>query len=155
MRILVLSSLAADSGCYLRARYLAAALRACGHMVTFPRAPLAKPGLLELPLSLLMYLPAIFSRRYEVLLAAKPYPNTLWPLLLKRTLTRHGRVVADVDDIDFGYRSGMGATVLRALQRPWPRRCDLVTYHNERHPHHCLTPHPRLRPSGFLARSST
>ncbi|MCX6996022.1 MAG: glycosyltransferase family 4 protein [Kiritimatiellaeota bacterium] len=131
MKILVLSSLARDSGCYLRARHLAQALRACGHTVELPTPPSSLPCFLDLPLSFLRYLPVILKFRYDVAVVIKPYPSTLWPLLFKRRCLGGGRVVVDVDDVDYGYRGGWASALLRRIQRPLPIRCDLVTCHND------------------------
>lgn len=130
MNFLILSSLARDSGCALRARHLADALRRIGHKVCQPPLPRSKPFFLDLPLTGLMALPAIAFQRYDVAVVIKPYPTLLWPLLLRRKLGG-GRVAVDVDDIDFGFRFGIGSRILAALQQPLPGYCDLVTTHND------------------------
>jgi glycosyltransferase involved in cell wall biosynthesis len=114
----------------LRARHLADAFRRLGHDVHQAPLPGSKPFFLDLPLTGLMALPAIFFRRFDIAVVIKPYPTLLWPLLLSRRF-RGGRIVVDVDDVDFSFRKGPGSRILAALQRPLPALCDLVTTHND------------------------
>ncbi|MDZ4199294.1 MAG: glycosyltransferase [Kiritimatiellia bacterium] len=145
MKWIILSSLARDSGCALRARHLADALRRLGHDVVTPPLPRSLPFFLDLPLTAILALPAIFLRRYDAAVVIKPYPTLLLPLLLRRRLGG-GKIVVDVDDIDFGYRSGIGSRLLAGAQRNLPARCDLVTTHNDSLAEHIRSFH-RVHPS--------
>jgi len=131
MKILILSSLGSDSGCYLRAVYVARSLRNEGHEVRIVRPPKAWPFMLDLLATLAGYFFIVLFSRADFLFAIKPYPNTLWPFLIKRALSRKIRVGVDIDDIDFGYRKGVLPLVARVLQKPFPRFCDIVTCHND------------------------
>lgn len=131
MRILVLSSLGRNTGCHLRGRYLADALRRQGRQVRYPLPPPGLPLMLDLPLSFLTNLVTALTARFDLAVAIKPYPNTLIPLLLRKLLTPSVRIVADIDDMDHGYRTGPLPRLLRLLQRPLPRLCDFVTCHTD------------------------
>jgi glycosyltransferase involved in cell wall biosynthesis len=144
MDLLILSSLSRDSGAYLRGLYLAEALRRGGHRVAYPRPPASQPLMLDFALQAVPCAWAAFRRPWHAAVVIKPYPQTLAPLLARRTL-RGGRVVVDVDDIDSGYRSGLLPRLLDAAQRPWPRRCDAVTCHNDALRDHVIS-HFRVPP---------
>ena len=129
LRVLVVSSLSTDSGSYLRARQLANSLERAGARVTLVNGIRSLPLMLHYPLSLLLYLRVLLIH-CDVLIGLKPLPNVGILLLVKKlfgTLT-----VVDIDDVDFGFRSGPLSTVNRLLQLPVPKRCDLVTYHTDR-----------------------
>jgi glycosyltransferase involved in cell wall biosynthesis len=130
VRFLVCSSLPRDSGCALRARHLAVALRRLGHEVRQPPLPTSKPLFLDYLLTGLYALPWTLFGRFDCALVIKPYPTLLWPLLLRRW-TAGGRIGVDVDDVDSGFRSGLAGRLLAAIQRPLPARCDFVTTHND------------------------
>lgn len=130
MRFLICSSLPRDSGCALRARHLAGALRRLGHEVRQPPLPASKPFFLDYLLTGLYALPWTLFGRFDCALVVKPYPTLLWPLLLRRWIAG-GRIGVDVDDVDSGFRAGLAGRVLAAIQRPLPARCDFVTTHND------------------------
>lgn len=126
---LIFSSLPKNSGCYLRALYLARSLEQNGARIRFVVPFSGKPFMLDFLLNFLKYFFYGLFTQYRIGVAVKPYPHSLLPLLLKKFLTGC-RVIVDVDDIDFGYRRGFLSTVFRFLQKGLPRRTDLVTYHN-------------------------
>jgi len=129
LRIVVVSALSIDSGSYLRACRIARALECAGAHVTVVKSMWSLPFMLHFPLSVVLYLRVLFIR-CDVIIGLKPLPNVGLLLLIKKvfgTLT-----VVDIDDVDFGFRTGWLATVNRTLQLPTPKRCDLVTYHTER-----------------------
>lgn len=129
LRVVVVSSLATDSGSHLRARQLATSLERAGAQVRLVNGIRSLPLMLHYPVSLLLYLRVLFMH-CDVLIGLKPLPNVGILLLVKKlfgTLT-----VVDIDDVDFGFRSGLLSTVNRLLQLPVPKRCDLVTYHTDR-----------------------
>lgn len=131
LKILVFSSLPADSGCYLRAKYLASALLRNGAQARLISEPKGVSFMLHMLFSLFRNLWICFVTKFDVGISIKPYPNTLWPLLLKKMFRRNLVVVADIDDIDYGYRKGIIPIISCMLQLPFPKYCDIVTYHND------------------------
>ena len=128
LRIMVVSGLGKDSGCTVRARYLTTALRKAG-----AKARLA-PGLKTLPLFLDQIAASAWNLRLlshpcDVVIGCKPQP-AITPLLTLKKL-QGATTVMDIDDLDFGYRSGLLRWMTMRVQQPFPRLCDLVTYHNE------------------------
>jgi glycosyltransferase involved in cell wall biosynthesis len=118
-----------NSGCYLRALYLAGALERQGRRVKLITPVLSKPFMLDFFLNFVLYCFHVLLVPYRTGVAVKPYPNALLPLLVKKWVTGN-RVVADIDDVDFGYRQGLISAISRFIQRPFPRFADRVTYHN-------------------------
>ncbi len=128
MRVLIISSGPKDSGCFLRAQGLAEGLRSAGADVYLVNPPYTQPFFLDYLVSLLGNLLLTFWRRFDLAVAIKPFPNACLPLMIQKLYG--AQVVVDVDDIDHAYRPGRIGRLIRFLQRPWPRRCSLVTYHN-------------------------
>lgn len=128
MRILVVSGLSTDSGCMLRARYMTAALRKAGADARLAKGLKALPFWLDWPLSAIWNLRLAFTP-CDVIIGCKPLP-TIMPLLLLKKLGG-SLTVLDIDDLDFAYRGGIPGRILRLLQQPFPKHCDIVTYHNQ------------------------
>jgi len=128
-RALVLSSLGRDSGCALRARNVAEALRLRGLDVVMlepflPNLPFGLESLLMLPWHCL----AMLAYRPDLAVGIKPYPDVWLPLALARTW---GCVsCADVDDLDGAWRSGLAAWLLRAAQAPAWQLLDRFSSHH-------------------------
>lgn len=129
LEILVVSALCRESGSQLRARYLARALERAGARVRLV------PGWRRLPLGFDYLVSLIGNLRLavaecDVIIGMKPLPNVTLPMLGQKF---RGRLtVLDVDDVDFGYRTGWIAWLNRRLQCPFPARFALVTYHADR-----------------------
>ncbi len=136
MKITVFSSLPADSGCFLRAKYLASSLTSAGNKATLVPEPRGISFLLHMAYSLFRNLYILFTSSPDAGICIKPYPNTLWPLLIKRFFKKSFLVITDIDDLDYGYRKGILPFLSKHLQLPFPRFCDLVTYHNDNLFHH-------------------
>jgi glycosyltransferase involved in cell wall biosynthesis len=128
LRILVLSGLGKDSGCMLRARYLTASLKNAGAEATLAPGIGTLPLFLDLTASALWNLRLLFSP-CEVIIACKPLPSVT-PLLMLKGM-RGAVTVVDIDDLDYGYRTGLLSWITRRMQTPFPKRCNMVTYHNE------------------------
>jgi len=129
MRILVLSSKGRGTGCVLRALSIARAFEKQGHHVTFlPPFP-TLPLWFDMALDMVFFFIEGLFRRADVAIGIKPYP-TLVPALWWQKWVHGARIVLDVDDLDYDYSRGLFRSFHRALQLPWPRRADLVTYHN-------------------------
>lgn len=129
MHILLISSKGRGTGCILRARGIAKALRQEGHRVTllppFPTLPFWFDMALDMPW---YFLAGLFVKA-DLVMGFKPYP-TLVPALAWQKWIHGAKVAIDVDDLDYAYSGGLFSRLHRALQVPWPRRADLVTYHN-------------------------
>lgn len=109
---LILSSLPKNSGCYLRAKYLATSLSQNNAKVKLIVPVISHSFLLAFVLNFFKYLFFVFVTSYTYGIAIKPYPNTLIPLLLKRLISKN-KIIVDIDDIDFGYRKGLMSTFSR------------------------------------------
>lgn len=136
MKILLYSSLAEDTGGAIRAAYIREALVRCGHEVVYVK-PLEKtrPLKFDFLLSLPSYTWAALTTACDVAMAIKPYPNTGIPLLIRKMLGT--KIVMDVDDLDYAYREGgIISWVGEKIQKPFPKLCDMVTYHNDNLYHH-------------------
>ena len=131
MKIQVFSSCAQDTGSWVRTCNIVEALGRHATVELVWALPRCLPFRLDIVLSFPWYLLRALTSRADVLLASKPFPNTMLPLLLARWL-RGKKVVVDVDDLDHGYVTGLPARIIAALQRPFPRHFDLVTVHHEK-----------------------
>lgn len=131
MKIVVLSSLAQDSGCYLRARYMADALKPMAEVrflkPLFRSLPFMADMLLSVPYNILR----VLLSDGDVYIGIKPFPNVTLPLIIKKMLTGK-KIVVDIDDLDSGYRKGWLSAVSHLVQKPFPAYFDLITYHNKR-----------------------
>lgn len=130
VRIQVFSSYARDTGNWVRVCNMADALRRHAHVEVVAALPRSLPFRLDIVISLPWYLFKALVTRADVLIAGKPFPNTALPLLLARRF-RGKKVVVDIDDLDSGYLTGLPARIIAAVQKPFPRRFDLVTYHHD------------------------
>jgi glycosyltransferase involved in cell wall biosynthesis len=129
LRVIVVSALCRESGSQLRARYLAHCLENVGARVHFI------PGVRFLPFGLNYFVSLIINFRLiflpcDVIIGLKPLPNITLVMMIKKFLGK--LTVIDIDDIDFGFRAGWISKLIRALQRPFPKRFSIVTYHSDR-----------------------
>ncbi len=127
--VLILSSLPGNSGCFLRAKYLANSLVNAGLKVKLIKPLYSLPFMLDFFLSFFLNTFFIFFYNFKFGFAIKPYPNTLIPLLIKRLFVKN-KIGVDIDDIDYGYREGMINKISRLMQKPFPKNFDIVTFHN-------------------------
>lgn len=111
----------------LRAQALVTALRARGFEVVAPRDRRWHPtaGVL---LGIVPNCWFALRCRADVAIGFKPHPNVTLPLLICRM--RGIATWIDVDDLDHTYRNGWPRALVRLVQRPFPRRATVVTYHN-------------------------
>ncbi|GAB4257103.1 MAG: glycosyltransferase family 4 protein [Deferrisomatales bacterium] len=148
MKILLLSSLEHQSGSALRFRGIAGALARAGHRVhllepyppgTEPETPpgvhrlgcprLPGPPIPQAPLWLLAGLWALARVQPRVVYTLKALPNVWVPARLARAGGR--TVVADLDDLDYGYYPpGWARAVVRHYFDRAIREADFVTVHN-------------------------
>lgn len=125
-RILVVSSQSCDSGSNLRGRYLTKALVRAGARARWINGVVALPYRLDYLVSMLLYLRMIFMP-CDIIIGLKPFPNVTIPMLIKKWLGCF--TIIDIDDLDFGFRTGIAGCLNKYLQTPLPRFFDMVTYH--------------------------
>jgi hypothetical protein len=71
----------------------------------------------------------VLNKRYSAVIIVKPYPNTVWPaLLLKMT---GAKIIIDIDDLDYGYRSGLLSGFIKMFQSGLVEKADYLTSHND------------------------
>jgi glycosyltransferase involved in cell wall biosynthesis len=128
LQLIVVSALCQESGSQLRARHLARSLENAGARVRFV------PGIRSLPFGLNYFVSLITNFRLiflpcKAIIGFKPLPNITVLMMIKKLLGK--LTVIDIDDVDFGFRTGWISKLNRALQYPFPRRFSLVTYHSD------------------------
>jgi len=133
MKIAVLSSLAQETGCWLRTQYIANSLRNAGRgdVEVETIKPLKKnmPFMLDMVLSIPINFTKVLFNKSDVFVAVKPFPNVTIPLVAKKIIDNK-KIIVDIDDLDSGYRKGLLSQVNSFFQKPFPRYFDVVTYHN-------------------------
>jgi glycosyltransferase involved in cell wall biosynthesis len=128
LKFLILSSKGGGTGCALRARYIAEAFEKRGHEVHFIKPIPSLPFWFDMVLSKPYYLFRSLFIKSDVAMAIKPYPTVVPALWVQKF--KGAKVVIDVDDLDYDYSQGWFKQFHEWLQKPWPNRADLVTYHN-------------------------
>lgn len=137
MRILLLCAAPTDSGCWLKTKYLGKSLDKAGHKVFYIKPVYSKPLMMDYILSLGKYVFLSLFIKCDVIIGIKAYPNVTIPMLMKKFT---GAItVLDLDDLDYAYREGLISKVSKAVQAPFPRIFDLVTYHNDNLKKHAIS----------------
>ncbi len=114
----------------LRAAAVVRLLREAGYEVVAPR-PRGRAGSIdELVRTLIPNCWMALTCRADLAVGFKPHLNVTLPLLICRL--RGIPTWIDVDDLDHAYRDGWLGRVVEISQRPFPRLCRIVTYHNPR-----------------------
>lgn len=116
----------------LRARALVDGLRRSGWMVVTSRGRGKRSTAWEIAATVVPNCWLALRTDAHLAIGCKPHPNVTLPLAICRA--RGIPTWLDVDDLDHAYRPGWAGRLVGWLQRPHPRRADVVTYH-----------HPRLR----------
>ncbi len=129
MKILVVSSLAADTGSSVRAAFLARALQGAGLKVEFVK-PLSQtlPLKIDFLISLPWYFLKIIFTPCDFVLAVKSYPNVGIPLFFKKLF--RGKIIIDTDDLSFAYSDGLWSLLSKLSQELFLPLAVLHTYHN-------------------------
>ena len=130
MKILILSSLSKKTGCWLRAGYLANGLAGEDVDVKLVNPLPALPCFFDMILAIPVNLIRVLCTRCDVVIGLKPFPNVTIPLLLAKLMGR--LTVVDIDDLDYGYRTGMLRNVVRISQGALAKYAHVATYHNEK-----------------------
>ena len=129
MKVLILSSLAQDTGSAVRAEFIAESLREAGVAIEF-----VKPFSQTLPFKLdfLVTLPWYFLRiifsSANFVFVVKSYPNVGIPLFFKKL--RGTKIIIDTDDLSFAYSKGMWSFFSKFSQELFLPLADLHTYHH-------------------------
>jgi glycosyltransferase involved in cell wall biosynthesis len=127
-RVILISGQSSDSGCWLLTQYLGRSLEKAGHEVTYIKPLKSRPLMLDLLISIPINTLKAFFIPADVIMGIKPFPHVTLPLMLKKLVGT--KTVVHIDDLDYGYRGGFLSWLSKRVQRPFPRRIDLVTYHN-------------------------
>ena len=110
MKIAVLSSLAQETGCWLRTQYIANSLRNAGRgdVEVETIKPLKKnmPFMFDMVLSIPINFTKVLFNKSDVFVAVKPFPNVTIPLVAKKIIDNK-KIIVDIDDLDSGYRKGL------------------------------------------------
>jgi glycosyltransferase involved in cell wall biosynthesis len=130
MKILVLSSLARDTGSFIRADQITESLRGRGVTAKLVR-PLPKtlPFKLDLLFSLPIYFYKVIFSRCDYILAVKSYPNVGIPIFFKKLISST-KIILDTDDLSFAYTKGLWSSFSKWLQEMFLPLADLHTCHN-------------------------
>jgi glycosyltransferase involved in cell wall biosynthesis len=112
----------------LRATAFTHFLRACGYEIIEPKPHGPAGSILELGLTLLPNCWLALTVRADLAAGFKPHPNVTLPLMICKL--RGIPTWIDVDDLDHAYREGWVSRLIECLQRPFPRWCSIITYHN-------------------------
>lgn len=130
MKILVLSSQAANTGSNLRAYYIYKYLKKAGADAHYIKPPLdSMPLMADFLLSMFYYFFMLLNRRYDAVFIVKPYPNTVLPALLAKAAG--AKIIIDIDDLDHGYRPGVISYFTKMAQKQCNKAADLFTTHNK------------------------
>jgi glycosyltransferase involved in cell wall biosynthesis len=129
MKALVLSSQAKNTGSTLRAYYIQKYLKKHIHTEYIEPPFKSMPLMLDFLLSLFYYFFKVLNKRYDAVIIVKPYPNTVWPALLLKM--KGAKIIIDIDDLDYGYRSGMLSGLIKMFQSGLTEKADYLTSHND------------------------
>ncbi len=129
MKVLVLSSQAANTGSNLRAFYIYKYLLKAGAEAHYVKPPFnSLPFMADFLLSMFYYAFMLLNRRYDFVIIVKPYPNTVIPALLLKF--SGAKIIIDIDDLDHGYRGGVLSGILERIQNACCKAADMFTTHN-------------------------
>lgn len=131
MNVLLISSTPKESGSAQRAGYIAKYLRREGNELSLIKPIRTFPFLLDYAISLPLYSLKSLLVDCDVAMAIKPFPNAAIPIFLNKMSHYRTKAVIDIDDLDYGYRKKIMASIIKTIQSSFPKRCDLVTYHND------------------------
>jgi len=128
MKILIVSSLAQDTGSAVRAAYIAKSLKKAGVKVEFVKPfPRTLPFKLDFPITLPWYFLKIIFSPVGFVLAVKSYPNVGIPLFFKKFFGT--KIIIDTDDLSFAYSEGIWSLLSRLSQELFLPLADFHTYH--------------------------
>ncbi len=128
LRIVVVSALAENTGCALRAKYIAHSLESEETEVQYVVGMKTKPFMLDFIITLFINIRLLFIPS-DIIIGCKPYPNiALWMYLAKVLQKKY--IVFDIDDADT-FRKGLIGKIGTMVQKPYPKKANLITYHNE------------------------
>lgn len=129
MKVLILSSLAQDTGSAVRAAYIAAGLKKARVETEFVKPfPQTLPLKLDLFITLPWYFFKIVFSSADHVFVVKSYPNVGLPLFFKKLLG--AKIIIDTDDLSFAYSKGLWSFFSKLSQELFLSLADLHTYHH-------------------------
>jgi glycosyltransferase involved in cell wall biosynthesis len=114
----------------LRARAVLEYLGQHGFAAQQPRSYGPAGSVWELGLTLIPYCLKALTCRADLVAGFKPHLNVTLPLLLCKL--RGIPTWLDVDDLDHAYRDNWLSRILEFVERPFPCRSQMVSYHNDK-----------------------
>ncbi len=127
VKIVVVSSLAENTGCALRAKYIAHSLESEYTEVEYVKGIKTKPFMLDFIITLFLNIRLLFIPS-DIIIGCKPYPNiAIWLYIAKIIQKKY--IVFDIDDADT-FRKGLIGKIGSRVQKPFPKKANLITYHN-------------------------
>lgn len=130
VKIAILSSLAKNTGCYLRAKYLAESLEDYAKVDYIEPLPKSLPFMFDMILSIPINIIRVLFSDADIFIGIKPFPNLTIPFIIKKVIDKK-YIIIDIDDLDSGYRKGLISDISSFMQKPFPKHFDMVTYHND------------------------
>jgi glycosyltransferase involved in cell wall biosynthesis len=144
MKILVLCSQAKDTGAHFRAEYIYKYLKKAGAEAEYIYPPYkSMPFMLDFIFSMVYYFFAVMNRKPDYVIILKPYPNTVLPALILKA--GGARIIIDIDDLDYGYRTGPLSDFIKWLQHYLTKPAALITSHNTALIKQISKEHPELK----------
>lgn len=149
MNILVLSSQASNTGSTLRAEYIYKYLKKLDKKTQFIR-PIFKsmPFMLDFVFSFVYNFFKLMNSRYDYVIIVKPYPNTVIPALMLKN--RGAKIIIDIDDMDYGYRTGLLSKIIRWTQNKLIKFAQMLTTHNVKLQQLIISEHPEYKNRIYL-----
>jgi glycosyltransferase involved in cell wall biosynthesis len=113
----------------LRARAIVRFLAESGYKILQPQSHGPPGSVTELALTLIPYCWSALTTRADLAVGFKPHLNVTLPLLLCKL--RGITTWLDIDDLDHAYRDNWISRVVEFVEKPFPHRFSIVSYHNE------------------------
>jgi glycosyltransferase involved in cell wall biosynthesis len=130
LKLLLFSASSGITGEWFRMCHLAQSLKKHAAIELIKPLPFSLPYRLDFILSLPYYTIRILLSDADVIIGNKPHFNVTLPMLIAGFLMKK-KIVIDIDEADYLFVSGWPSALIAALQKPFPRYFDIVTYHND------------------------
>ncbi len=127
LNIIVVSALGENTGCALRAKYIAASLKNNNVNARYIKGINTKPFMLDFIITLFINVRILFIPS-DIIIGCKPYPNIAIYMCIAKIIFRK-KIIFDIDDMDT-FRKGLIGKFGSLIQKPYPKHADIVTYHS-------------------------